>query len=411
MNYKYIELTDKEHDDFVKSHKYGEINQLSSWAKVKSSWECKRIALEKDGKVNSVAQLLFKKIPYTPFKLCYIARGPVCDYNNKDDIKAILDEITKLAKKEKCFSVKLDPMVSIEKKDVIDFLKNNNCFHHGLEKGMVYNQPRFTMITPIDVDENTLLKSFQSKTQNAVKKSLKNGLVCERCSIDELESFSTLMKITGSRNEFNTRNNAYFKKLLDELKDDAELYLTKLIPEKVIISCQNELNEIIKLKTKTENKLNKEKDENKKQNLSSELEILDNRYKRSNELINDMNDLINKGVSNIILSGAILTFCGNKAYYLYGASSNDYRDLNPNYLMIWVLMKRAKERNCTTFDFGGVSGFVDGENENDHEKGLYVFKKKWGTYMFETIGEFDIIINKFIFKSFEAALKLRKKLR
>ena len=45
------------------------------------------------------------------------------------------------------------------------------------------------------------------------------------------------------------------------------------------------------------------------------------------------------------LSGAIFTLCGAKVYYLYGASSNQYRDLLPNYFMQWEMMRYAKELN------------------------------------------------------------------
>ena len=42
----------------------------------------------------------------------------------------------------------------------------------------------------------------------------------------------------------------------------------------------------------------------------------------------------------IYLSGALLMFAGNKSYYLYGASSNDYRDFLPNHHM--QMMQYAK---------------------------------------------------------------------
>lgn len=120
-----------------------------------------------------------------------------------------------------------------------------------------------------------------------------------------------------------------------------------------------------------------------------------------------MNKYIENGVDEIVLSGALLTFCGKKSYYLYGASSNDFRDLSPNYLMQWTMMKRAIEKGCTTYDFGGVSGYTPEDNVEDHEAGLYEFKKRFGTEMLATIGEFDIVFNKLINKLFEFALKHR----
>ena len=61
----------------------------------------------------------------------------------------------------------------------------------------------------------------------------------------------------------------------------------------------------------------------------------------------------------------------------------------------------------TSYDFGGVSGYTPEDNVEDHEAGLYEFKKRFGTEMLATIGEFDIVFNKFINKLFEMALKHR----
>lgn len=47
-------------------------------------------------------------------------------------------------------------------------------------------------------------------------------------------------------------------------------------------------------------------------------------------------------------------FAGNKSYYLYGASSNDYRDFLPNHHMQFTMMQYAREHGATTYDFGGT---------------------------------------------------------
>ena len=72
------------------------------------------------------------------------------------------------------------------------------------------------------------------------------------------------------------------------------------------------------------------------------------------------------------IAGTIEVFCGRKAWYLYGASSNDHRNLMPNYLLQWTMIQRAMERGCTAYDFRGVPG---GVSEDHPLYGLYRFKK------------------------------------
>jgi peptidoglycan pentaglycine glycine transferase (the first glycine) len=49
--------------------------------------------------------------------------------------------------------------------------------------------------------------------------------------------------------------------------------------------------------------------------------------------------------------GAVLIFClGERAWYLYGGSSNEHRDRMPNYLLQWEAIRWAKNQGCTEYD-------------------------------------------------------------
>ena len=84
------------------------------------------------------------------------------------------------------------------------------------------------------------------------------------------------------------------------------------------------------------------------------------------------------------ISGVIPIFYGNKTWYLYGASSNKHRNLMPNYLLQWEMIKMSIARHDDIYDFRGVSGVVD---ESHPQYGLYRFKKGFGATFTEFIGE------------------------
>lgn len=81
-------------------------------------------------------------------------------------------------------------------------------------------------------------------------------------------------------------------------------------------------------------------------------------------------------------------YYGNKVWYLYGGSSNNKRNLMPNYLLQWEMIKWAKEKNCDIYDFRGVSGFKD---EKDPQYGVYKFKKGFNPDFVEFIGELNMV--------------------
>lgn len=104
------------------------------------------------------------------------------------------------------------------------------------------------------------------------------------------------------------------------------------------------------------------------------------------------------------LSAAIAINYGGKLFYIYGASSNEKRNLMPNYLLQWEMICWGLETKCNNYDFGGVLIL-------DKENGLYKFKsgfcKKEGVT--EYIGEVDVIYKKHIYYMYTKGLPLMRK--
>lgn len=86
------------------------------------------------------------------------------------------------------------------------------------------------------------------------------------------------------------------------------------------------------------------------------------------------------------VAAALSLLLGDKAWYLYGASSNEHRNVMPNYLMQWEMIRWARAEGCTLYDFRGVSGDLD---ESNPLYGLYRFKKGFNGDLVEFIGEWD----------------------
>lgn len=410
--FKLIDLTDAEHDAFVKSHKYGDMCQLSNWANVKAPlWYKRRVAVGDDnGNVVGAGQLLFRKIPRTNKTLCYISRGFVCDYDDMEVVKVLLEETIKIAKEEKSAVIKIDPIVERKvKPELHKDLEKLGFKHRGFSIGFVDTQPRFAMVTDISADEETVLKSFNSRAKTNIKKATKYGLSFEMVGLDEMDKFNNLMEITGKRDGFLTRSGEYLTKLVREMEkgDDAFLVLIKMYPQTTIKILQDEYSSILKELEKTNKKIEKLEDEEKIKNAKLQISEIENRKEKISSLIEEIEPLTAEN-KEVVLSGAILTFCGQKAYYLYGASSNDFRELLSNYFMQWEMIKFSKQRGCTSYDFGGISGIM---SEDDKEYGLFDFKRRFNSEIHEKVGEFDYVLNSFVFFCIDTVFRTIKKLK
>ena len=108
------------------------------------------------------------------------------------------------------------------------------------------------------------------------------------------------------------------------------------------------------------------------------------------------------------ISGVIPIMYGNKTWYLYGASSNEHRNLMPNYLLQWEMIKMAIARKDDIYDFRGVSGVVD---ENHPQYGLYRFKKGFGATFTEFVGEVYIPFKPLTYSIYRFSEKTFRNLR
>ncbi len=108
------------------------------------------------------------------------------------------------------------------------------------------------------------------------------------------------------------------------------------------------------------------------------------------------------------IAGTLTIHYGDKVWYLYGASSNEHRNLMPNYLLQWEMIRWAIETGCRVYDFRGVSGDV---SEDNPLYGLYRFKKGFGGDFTEFVGEMDLVLNKAVYLFMEKSTSLFKDLR
>ncbi|MCD7770381.1 MAG: aminoacyltransferase, partial [Oscillospiraceae bacterium] len=83
------------------------------------------------------------------------------------------------------------------------------------------------------------------------------------------------------------------------------------------------------------------------------------------------------------IAGAIPVFYGDRTWYCYGASSNDHRELMPNYLLQWAMIRLALARHDSVYDLRGYDAAGPAGDRN----GLYRYKKGFGGRDTAFIGE------------------------
>ncbi len=318
MHWRIIEKSDplalEEMEAFVRTHPRGHFMQCPRWAKVKEFWDWRGIGVYEEGRMVGSLSVLIRPLPLG-FSLLYGPRGPVCDREDPRVWEAFLEGLKQLARDCGALLLYLDP----------DEPDGNGEFRNRLQKlgfrekedgGFGNIQPQYVFRLDLEPGEEAVFRAFSPKTRYNIGLSARRGVTTRACS--------------GANP----------------------------IPEEA-------LDQFARLMAITG-----ERDGFRVRGKDYFAALL--------KALGEDGILWLAFFEGKPIAGAIEVFCGEKAWYLYGASDNENRGTMPNYLLQWSMIREAFNRGCRMYDFRGVPGET---SEKDPLYGLYRFKKGFsGTY-------------------------------
>ena len=118
------------------------------------------------------------------------------------------------------------------------------------------------------------------------------------------------------------------------------------------------------------------------------------------------------------LLAAIAVFAlGRTAYYMWGASTDDGRNVMPNHALQWAAMRWARAKGCAAYDLWGIPDEV-GVNPGSYDDpeswgrgglwGVYRFKQGFGGKVVRFAGAWDLPLSGPGYELYKLALRVRK---
>ncbi len=408
-------------DNFVKNHKTkSHFLQSLSWgefAKVKKNLTPYYLGLTTDDDEIVAATLLLEK--KLPMNMCYFyaPRGFVVDYKNKELVRTMTKKIVEFAKNKKAIFVKIDPDlikqstnyqdVTVKNKDyeeIFETLKSCGFKHQGFTKNFETMQPRYTFRIDLTQSLEDIEAHFSKTTKQRIAKSLKLDTEVTIGTKGDLKEFYHLMTLTESRKDFISYNEDYYETLYEIFNGNenskATLFLGKVHFNKTIKALEKNLKtindqiSILPIDNLSKSAKNKLKElTTQKQNVTKEIE----KYKEyKKEYGND-----------ITLSAHMIIEYGDKAWVLYAGNHNDLSETYVNYNTYYEHIKYCKEKGIKIYDQFGTIGDLSKTNPR---LGLHEFKKKFGGDYVEFIGEWDYILNPFMYFVFTKLVPIYRKI-
>jgi peptidoglycan pentaglycine glycine transferase (the first glycine) len=98
---------------------------------------------------------------------------------------------------------------------------------------------------------------------------------------------------------------------------------------------------------------------------------------------------------------------GVRAWYFYGASSDEERNRMPTYLLQWEGMRWAAGQGCLEYDLWGIPDEEEAvleeqfSNRSDGLWGVYRFKRGFGGEMTRSVGAWDRVYNPLLYRLYQ----------
>jgi len=309
-------------------------------------------------RVNGI-QMTIHAVPYTPWTIGYVPKGPLPTADMISDLK-------KIGKQEKCIFIQLEPSIIAVKNSKLPASppaspastrgvpnRGEKIENLGLQPAAHPLFTKYTFLLDLTKSEEELLKVMHPKTRYNIKVALKHGVkIVQDDSSEAFETYLRLTEETTRRQGFYAHTQKYHRLMWETLR-----------------------NEKIKMKNE---KLDTDR-------LTAHLFLA--KYKDQT------------------LAAWILFVYKDTLYYPYGASSSLHRETMASNLMMWETIKFGKKLGLKKFDMWGALG--SNPDKNDPWYGFHRFKQGYGPKHIEFVGSYDLIMNPLLYKIYKILDKIR----
>jgi vancomycin resistance protein VanK len=368
-----------EHRGFVREQPWASFLQTPAWARVKSEWRGESLGWYDGERLVGAGLVLYRKLPRLPRYLAYLPEGPVLDWASPEITEHLGDWLAPLiehVRAQGAFGIRIGPPVvtrrwsaeqvkagiadddvrtlsdiapvarSATGARVVQQLEALGWRRQVAEGGFAAGQPQYTFVIPLVADdgsrrtEDDVLAGMNQLWRRNIRKADKAGVTVSVGTREDLKAFHDLYVHTAQRDHFTPRPLAYFETMYDALGADD--------PDRITLW-----------------------------------------------LAHHGGDLV---------AATIGVRVGRHAWYSYGASSTDKREVRGSNAVQWAMIRAAVAAGADVYDLRGITDTLDAD---DPHVGLIQFKAGTGGEAVEAAGEWDLPLNRALYRGFRLYLDRR----
>ena len=400
-----VKLSSAQFDKFASTHRYRNYFQTSQYANLmcKFGYRAQFLGMVDDQNKLIGATLIIYKEVFMGYKIAYAPRGILYNYEEQEDTVELAQKLKKVLGKQKFMLLRMDPYIPLTIRDgegnIMNFNNKGNDITDNLKKaGFQYKgknllfeneKPRWEALVLLQRDIREIFSKLDKRTRNKIRKATNSGVEVVQ---DMNRNINKLYNFVGKKEK---KPLSYYKAIVDKFEDDVDIYYAKINTETFLInsrrSYEKELEYNDSLAEKVQDMNLDPKERNNYLNKKMESDKLITSYKNS---LLKATDLLRSNPDGIIVAGAMVIKYDNAAYIITEGIDEEYGNLNANYLIKWQMIDDYNNKGMKYLNLNGIVG--DFEHETEFS-GLNESKLGYNATVTEYIGEFDIVLNAFIF--------------
>jgi len=370
-------ISAEEHLAFVSQQRSVSFLQTPAWGRVKTEWRSESLGWFDGDRLVGAGLVLHRPVPKLKrYTLAYLPEGPAIDWSGALDAWTLQDWLRPLAahlKDNGAFAVRIGPPVrtatwsaaqvkeGVASDDVrrladlapehrepagarvVSQLREAGWIPQSPEDGFGVGQPQYTYEIPLaDRSEDDVLKGMNQLWRRNIKRADKEGV---EVSVSDggggdLEAFHELYVHTAERDHFTPRPLSYFRTMVDAMRAED--------PDRIRLY-----------------------------------------------LARHQGDLV---------AATILVRVGAHAWYSYGASSTEKREVRGSNALQWAMIRDSIAAGCDVYDLRGITPTLSAD---DPHVGLIQFKAGTGGQAVEYAGEWDLPLRPVLYKAFTLYMSRR----
>jgi vancomycin resistance protein VanK len=368
------EISAMEHLEHLRTRRSASFLQTPAWGRVKSEWRHESIGFFRDGELAGAGLVLYRQLPKVKRYLAYLPEGPVIDWED-EDLAAWLTPMAEHLRSRGAFGVRMGPPVVTRRWDtatvkagiaddgvqrlgdlpptercsagarVVSQLTDLGWRPQAVEGGFAAGQPQFVFQVPLaGRSEDDVLAGMNQLWRRNIKKAAKAGVETASYAAGEiaphLRAFHDLYVHTAQRDGFTPRPLPYFERMVSALGAED--------PDRIRLHTARHEDDLV--------------------------------------------------------AATIAIRVGAHAWYSYGASSTEKRDVRGSNAVQWAMIREAIAAGCDVYDLRGITETLASD---DPHLGLIQFKVGTGGEAVEYVGEWDLPLNRPLYAAFDLYMRRR----